>query len=162
MKNSPPSPVPSVSLSLRPSISPPLLLLLSATLALAATGCSRTTAEPVATTTAPATIAAHYKAGHGVQLSPAARAFVGLATAEFNGRLPATAILRTVKGDFVYVANGDWFLRTPVKLGAADNASFTLKDGLYDGDTVVTQGARALWLAELQATNGGVGCADGH
>jgi hypothetical protein len=91
---------------------------------------------------------------------------VGIATADFATRLPTAAVLRTVKGDFVYVANGPWFLRTPVTLGAADSPSapnsFALKEGLYEGDTIVTHGVRALWLAELQATNGGVGCADGH
>ena len=76
--------------------------------------------------------------------------------------LPAAALLRTVKGDFVFVANGDWYLRTPVQIGAAHGDWLEVTGGLYEGDTVVTQGANALWLAELSATNGGVGCADGH
>lgn len=155
MKNSPTSPSPRLSLS------PSLLLSLLSLLSLATTACTRSSATPSAPTPAPAA-AAHYKAGHGIQLSPTARAFVGIATADFATRLPAGAVLRTVKGDFVYVANGPWFLRTPVTLGAADATSFALKEGLYEGDTIVTHGVRALWLAELQATNGGVGCADGH
>ncbi len=140
-----------------------LSLLLSLFIILATTACTRTSATPPPTAPPPANAtAAHYKAGHGIQLSPAARAFVCIATADFATRLPTDAVLRTVKGDFVYVANGPWFLRTPVTLGAADATSFALKEGLYEGDTFVTHGVRALWLAELQATNGGVGCADGH
>lgn len=140
-----------------------LSLLLSLFIILATTSCTRTSATPPPAAPPPASAtAAHFKAGHGIQLSPTARAFVGIATADFATRLPTAAVLRTVKGDFVYVANGPWFLRTPVTLGAADATSFALKEGLYEGDTFVTHGVRALWLAELQATNGGVGCADGH
>ncbi len=161
------SPAPPLSLARtpRPSLSPSphlSLFLLLTFLALGTTACTRSSATPSPATPPASATAAHYKAGHGIQLSPAARAFVGIATADFATRLPSAAVLRTVKGDFVYVANGPWFLRTPVTLGAADATSFALKEGLYEGDTVVTQGVRALWLAELQATNGGVGCADGH
>lgn len=106
--------------------------------------------------------AATYKDGHGVQLAPAARAFIALETAEFKGRLPSSALLRTAKGDFVYVVNGDWFLRTPVVVTEEMSAHFAVKEGLYDGDVVVTSAAKQLWLAELQAINGGVGCADHH
>lgn len=138
-------------------------------LALALSGCgeSRATvahAEP--------TPAATYKAGHGVQLTEIARKFVGLETGEVASRafagsaavaaIPADALLRTVKGDFVYVANGDWFLRTPVVVGATDASHVEIKDGLYEGDSIVVKGMRGLSLAELQALNGGVGCADGH
>ncbi len=153
---------PSPRLPLSPSLLLPLVSVL-ALLTLATTACTRTSATPPPAPPPPASAnAAHYKAGHGIQLSPAARAFVGIATADYATRLPTDAVLRTVKGDFVYVANGPWFLRTPVTLGAADATSFALKEGLYEGDTFVTHGVRALWLAELQATNGGVGCADGH
>ena len=70
--------------------------------------------------------------------------------------------MRTIKGDFVYVANGDWFLRTPVVIGATDASHVEIKDGLYEGDAIVVKGVRGLSLAEIQALNGGVGCADGH
>ncbi len=116
--------------------------------------------------------AATYKAGHGLQLTPVAASFIDLATSDVGTRdfgeakgataIPATALVRTVKGDFVYVVNGEWFLRTPVKLGVGDDAHFAVEDGLYEGDKIVARGARELWLAELQAVNGGVGCADGH
>ena len=35
-------------------------------------------------------------------------------------------------------------------------------DGLLEGDEIAVAGAQGLWLAELQAVKGGVGCADGH
>ncbi len=141
-------------------------LIVSASLVLS--GCGASHAEP-AQTKAPAP-AAIYKAGNGLQLTPGAREMIGLKTADVAEReigtagrraaIPASALIRTVKGDFVYVANGPWLLRTPVALGAGDAAWFHVADGLYEGDTVVAQGARGLWLAELQAVNGGVGCAD--
>lgn len=138
-------------------------------LAFALSGCG----ESHATIATPEpTPAATYKAGHGVQLTPTARQFVGLQTGEVSPHvfaasaavpaIPAEALLRTVKGDFVYVANGDWFLRTPVKTGAATTTHFEITDGLYEGDTIVIKGVRGLSLAEIQALNGGVGCADGH
>ena len=123
-------------------------------------GCNRSAAE---TQPPEATPAAVYKAGHGLQLTPLAREFVGLATADFKERLPAAALLRTVQGDFVYVENEGWFLRTPVRLGArdADAGSFVIEDGLYEGDQVVTHGVRAVWLAELHFLRAGQACAHG-
>lgn len=148
-----------------------LATLLAAASVLAFSGCSRSSAETVAAAPA-AQPAAHYKAGHGLQLTPIATQFIGLKTGEVGSRdigetktvpaVPAAALLRTVKGDFVYVSNGGWMLRTPVKIGANDGAWFEVKDGLYEGDSIVTHGTQALWMAELQAVNGGVACADGH
>ncbi len=149
----------------------PILLISATLLAVVLAGCSPTHAEDDHQHAAEAT-AAHYKEGHGVRLSPTAAAFVGLATAEVAVQsvgtagevpaIPAAALLRTVKGDFVYVANGDWYLRTPVTAGTAHGDWLEVREGLYEGDIVVSAGAQALWLAELQAVNGGVGCADGH
>ena len=99
--------------------------------------------------------AAIYKEGRGLQLAPAAAKFIGLTTAELVPQLPAPALVRTAKGDFVYVANGDWVLRTPVKVTGSDTAGYTVTDGLYEGDTIVVAGARQLWLAELHALNAG-------
>lgn len=148
-----------------------LSLITLALLAAALAGCSPTQAEDDHHHPETAT-AAHYKEGHGVRLSPEAAAFVGLATAEVGEQpvgaagtvpaIPATALLRTVKGDFVYVANGDWYLRTPVTAGTAQGNWIEIREGLYEGDVVVSAAVEALWLAELQAVNGGVGCADGH
>jgi hypothetical protein len=146
-----------------------LVLSLLSFLSLALSGCGESRAD---LTLAEPTPAATYKAGHGVQLTPTARTFVGLETGEVVSRkfagasavnaIPAEALLRTVKGDFVYVANGDWFLRTPVQVGAIDASYIEIKDGLYEGDAIVVKGVRGLSLAEIQALNGGVGCADGH
>lgn len=145
----------------------PCLLALAS---LALTGCSRSSAQ-IATKAEP-TPAAVYKAQRGIQLSPVALSTIGVQSGDVTSRdindvksaavVPTGAVLRTVKGDFVYVANGGWFLRTAVKLGTTDGAWFEIKEGLYEGDAIVTHGARGVWLAELQAVNGGVGCADGH
>ena len=149
-----------------------LLIALIATLSFVGlSGCNRASAE-TSSVTPEAKPAAHYKAGLGLQLTPTATQFIGLKTGEVGSRdigeaksvpaVPATALLRTVKGDFVYVSNGGWLLRTPVRIGANDGVWFEMKDGLYEGDNIVTHGTQALWMAELQAVNGGVGCADGH
>lgn len=148
-------------------------LLLSAIVSLslfALGGCGKSRAS-IAATAGPVP-AATYKAGHGVQLTSVARDFSGVKTGgvaahSFSGRpgvpaVPSGAVLRTIRGDFVYVANGEWFLRTPVTLGAVDATHVEIGEGLYEGDIVVVQGVPALALAEMQALNGGVGCADGH
>ncbi|MFA5901116.1 MAG: hypothetical protein WC829_18605 [Hyphomicrobium sp.] len=145
-----------------------VLLLSTFTFALSGCGDSQAASKPHVEPTPAST----YKAGHGVQLTETGRKFVGLQTGEvashaFAGAaevpaIPADALLRTVKGDFVYVANGDWFLRTPVTVGGTDATHIEIKDGLYEGDTIVVKGVRGLSLAEIQALNGGVGCADGH
>lgn len=136
--------------------------------ALVFSGCGASHAKPAETNASePAAI---YKAGYGLRLSPSASELTGLITMDVADRvgahgsglvIPVGALLRTVKGDFVYVANGGWFLRTPVTIGAADDHWVHVNDGLYAGDAVVARGVRTLWLAELQAVNGGVGCADG-
>ncbi|OHE81170.1 MAG: hypothetical protein A3G75_01010 [Verrucomicrobia bacterium RIFCSPLOWO2_12_FULL_64_8] len=122
-------------------------------------GCSRTSADTSARSEA--TPAAIFKEGHGLKLTPVAARFIGLATAEFTGRLPAGALLQTVQGSFVYVENGGWLLRTPVTPGAGDATALEIKDGLYEGDIVVTHGVRALWLAELHFLRAGQACAHG-
>jgi multidrug efflux pump subunit AcrA (membrane-fusion protein) len=148
----------------------PLLVALTLLAGLLLAGCGQSGAHPAAA--AEPTPAATFKSGRGLQLSPAAAAFIGLRSAEVSTRdvgpskgvtaIPADALLRTAKGDFVWVGNGGWFLRTPVKLGPSEAGWVAVTEGLYDGDSVVIHGVRALWLAEIQAVNGGVGCADGH
>ena len=130
--------------------------------ALGVSGCNRSVAE---TRVPAATPAAIYKANRGLQFSPTATQLFGLKTGEVGSRdvgtakgvaaIPADALLRTIKGDFVYVVNGGWYLRTPVTMGAADREWCEVKEGLYEGDKIVVHGTRALWLAELQAINGG-------
>lgn len=150
------------------------LLFLAATFAALAlfSGCSRGSATSAVDIIPEPAPAATYKSGRGLQLSPAATTFIRLQTADVSARdfagakgvsaIPTDALLRTAKGDFVYVANGGWFLRTAVVIGATEASWLAVKDGLYEGDIVVTHGARALWLAEIQAVNGGVACTEGH
>jgi hypothetical protein len=151
-----------------PQFSPALIPALA--LVLAFTGCGDSRAQNLP---APDPLpAAVYKAGHGLQLTAAGRQFLGLATCDvatrpFTGHgdaiaIPSSAVLHTIKGDVVYVANGDWFLRTPVTIGAADHTHVEITAGLYEGDVVVVHGVNGLSLAEIQALNGGVACADGH
>ena len=113
-------------------------------------------------------VACTYKAGRGVQLSPAAQEFAGLTTATVAPHgdswtaVPREAVLSTATGPVVFVANGEAFLRTPVTLGEQTATHLAITAGLYEGDVVAVQGVRTLALAEIQAVNGGVGCADGH
>jgi hypothetical protein len=133
------------------------------------TGCGETHAAIDHASPDPATT---YKEGYGLQISAAARAFIGLETGEVVARdfpeapgaaaIPAEAVLVTARGDFVFVTNGEWLLRTPVELGATSEGWREVRGGLYEGDTIVTRGAHDLWLAEIQAVNGGVSCAHGH
>lgn len=76
--------------------------------------------------------------------------------------VPSSAVVESVRGTFVYALNGESYLRTPVKLGTRSEDHIEIVDGLFEGDEVVTSGAKDLWLVELQAVNGGKGCADGH
>jgi len=140
----------------------PYILLLAAATLLAFSGCTESHASAGHDHASEPAPAATFKAGRGLRLSEPALAFAGVVTAEFTGRLPAAALLRTARGDFVYVANDGWLLRTPVKLGPGNGVSFEVGEGLYEGDVIAVGGAQALWLAEIQAVNGGVGCADGH
>ncbi len=146
------------------------LTLFSILTAAAVSGCNRSVAETARVHEH--TLAATYKEGHGLKLSERGAQFVALKTGDVGSRtvgaaanvaaIPADALLRTVKGDFVYVANGEWFLRTPIKVGATADGWLEVAEGLYEGDKIVVSGTKALWLAEVQAVNGGVGCAHGH
>ena len=111
--------------------------------------------------------AAEFKQGQGLLLTPEAMTFIGLreAEAEADGervRVPSQALLRTSEGGFVYVRNGRRWLRNPVKADAESGGMIQVAAGLLEGDVVAVAGVRDLWLAELQATKGGVGCADGR
>lgn len=69
--------------------------------------------------------------------------------------IPASAVLRTAEGTFVYAVNGDAFFRTAVKTGAEAEGFVEITDGLLAGDAVVTKPVEKLWLIELRATKGG-------
>lgn len=117
--------------------------------------------------------AATYKEGRGIALNERAAKFVGLSTAEvaidealtgsdFYPAVPEKSLLRTARGTFVFAQNGEWFLRTQVEPGSTADGWTVVTDGLYEGDVVVVDGVDDLWLAEISAVNGGVGCAHGH
>jgi hypothetical protein len=69
--------------------------------------------------------------------------------------VPRSAVLRSATGTFVYVSNGAYLLRTPVKTGASDGEYIEILDGLYAGDVVVIAAVEQLWLTELRLTKGG-------
>lgn len=69
--------------------------------------------------------------------------------------VPASALLDTANGMFVYVVNGQLYLRTPVKVGVRAGEFVEITDGLYAGDDVVASPVNQLWLAELRLTKGG-------
>jgi|APLak6261667961_1056064.scaffolds.fasta_scaffold00055_18 multidrug efflux pump subunit AcrA (membrane-fusion protein) len=69
--------------------------------------------------------------------------------------VPRSAILDAAAGTFVYVVNGNAYLRTPVKVGARSGELVEITDGVYAGDVVVASPIEQLWLAELRLTKGG-------
>ncbi len=66
-----------------------------------------------------------------------------------------SAVLEGATGTFVYVVNGEFYLRTAVKTGARSAGFIEITEGLYAGDVVVTTPVNQLWLAELRLTKGG-------
>jgi hypothetical protein len=130
-------------------------------------GCGKPATSVGIESPAPAAKAAEFKKGQGLLLTPEAVEFIGLRKAEAQAKadrvvLPRQALLRTSEGMFVFVANGQRWLRTPVKVGAESAEIAEIADGVLEGDLVVVAGVWDLWMAELQAIKGGVGCADGH
>lgn len=77
-------------------------------------------------------------------------------------RSQACALLKTAEGSFVYTVNGSFYVRSPVKTGAANNKFVEITDGLYSGDEIVTTPVISLWMAELQVLRGGKACTCGH
>lgn len=69
--------------------------------------------------------------------------------------VPKAAVLEAASGTFVYVKNGDRFLRTTVEVGAMGEEAVEIVDGLFEGDIIVTRGSVDLWLIELRFTKGG-------
>jgi hypothetical protein len=72
--------------------------------------------------------------------------------------VPESSLLYAATGDYVFVVNGQHFLRTPVKVAAKSEGWVAIADGLLEGDEVVTNGVDGLWCIELQATKGGYAC----
>lgn len=69
--------------------------------------------------------------------------------------IAATAVLKTLEGTFVYVSEGDYFHRTPVKTGSVIDGKIEIVEGVSAGDSVVVRPVETLWLIELRATKGG-------
>lgn len=82
-------------------------------------------------------------------------ATITLPSDEVAAVIPRSALLNSSQGLFVYVVNGDAYIRTPVKVGSKSDDKVTIADGLFDGDQVVTKPVETLWLIELRATKGG-------
>jgi hypothetical protein len=88
-------------------------------------------------------------------------AFEGAPTGEVLA-VPRSAVLKTAEGEFVYVANEDYFARTPVKTAARNDNLVEVVDGLFSGDQVVSAQVTPLWMTELQALRAGKSCCAGH
>lgn len=69
--------------------------------------------------------------------------------------IPRSAVLETATGKFAYVQNGEFLLRTPISTGAESADFAEITDGIYAGDTVVSEAVETLYLIELRATKGG-------
>ena len=80
---------------------------------------------------------------------------INLPRAESVVAIPQSALLRTAEGAFVYVVNGDAYLRTAVKSGVKADGWIEIADGLRTGVQIVTRPVQTLWLTELRATKGG-------
>lgn len=76
--------------------------------------------------------------------------------------VPRSALLQTAEGDFVYAVNDGFYLRTAVKVGAANEQFVELTEGVYVGDEIVVAPVQSLWMAELQLLRGGKSCTCGH
>ena len=69
--------------------------------------------------------------------------------------IPSEAVLKTLEGTFIYRADGDYFQRTPIKVGDAASGRTEVVEGVSVGDKVVVKPVQTLWLIELRATKGG-------
>ena len=81
--------------------------------------------------------------------------------------VPLTGVgIRAVDGELL--VRGPMLLRayrdgtSPEGVDPTVDGWLEVAEGLYEGDKIVVSGTKALWLAEVQAVNGGVGCAHGH
>jgi hypothetical protein len=90
------------------------------------------------------------------------KAVLSLPAGDAVAAVPTSALLKTAEGSFVYAVNGDFYVRTPVKIGVADDKFVEITDGLYAGDQIVTKPVMSLWMAELQVLRGGKACTCGH
>lgn len=66
--------------------------------------------------------------------------------------IPVAALLTEGAEPFVFVENGDTYLRQPLVLGLRDDRYVEVRDGLFPGDRVVVRGGPALNAARLAGT----------
>ncbi|MES2309138.1 MAG: hypothetical protein V4507_09805, partial [Verrucomicrobiota bacterium] len=76
-------------------------------------------------------------------------------TAQKHLNIPRSALLETSQGSFVFVKNGDSWLRTEIKVGHSSKETIEITEGLHEGETIATQPVEALYLIELRSTKGG-------
>lgn len=69
--------------------------------------------------------------------------------------VPKSAMLSASEGPFVYVVNGQHFLRTLIKIGGQNKDWIEVVDGLFSGDKIVSRPVETLWMTELRAVKGG-------
>ena len=74
--------------------------------------------------------------------------------------VPKEAVLKERGESFVFVANGDAFMRQKVVVGSKDHLYIEIRDGLYEGDQVVTKGNHELKIAT--SAQGPAAGSDGH
>ena len=72
--------------------------------------------------------------------------------------VPRQALLQTTEGDFVFAVNGQRFVLTKVRPGAANERQVEILDGLYAGDKIVVHPVMTLWMTQLHYVNGGDAC----
>jgi len=98
-----------------------------------------------------------YSTNQGVTLKPSEflEATIPLPGQGATTVVPASAVLRSTEGSFVYKVNGKAFLRTAVRTGNEMQGSVVIMDGLSVGDEIVAKPVKQLWLIELRATKGG-------
>ena len=76
--------------------------------------------------------------------------------------VPASAVMKTAEGEFVYAVNEKHFQRVPVQTGARSADAVEITDGLYAGDQIVSARVIPLWMTELQTLRAGQSCCKGH
>jgi hypothetical protein len=86
------------------------------------------------------------------------RAEIALPSTNRVVAIPRSALLQCSDGPAVYTMSGDYFVRTPVKVGGTAGEFVEIQDGLFAGDQVVLQPVLSLWLTELAAVKGGQSC----
>jgi multidrug efflux pump subunit AcrA (membrane-fusion protein) len=75
--------------------------------------------------------------------------------------VPLQAVVTEGAEPFVFVENGDLYVRQPVVLGLKDDRYVEVREGLFPGDRVVVRGGHELNAVRTAATRQGQG-GDGH